>query len=117
MPFIILTCKHCGNEFFATRPRKYCFNGCSRKMGRRNSRQAHASRSAERKRAMAVVGAAFEHGRLVRQPCEVCGTTTWPVDAHHDDYTKPLDVRWLCRSHHKLHHDALRKAGVAVIGA
>lgn len=24
--------------------------------------------------------------------------------AHHDDYSKPLEVRWLCPSHHKLHH-------------
>lgn len=41
-------------------------------------------------------------GLLVPQPCEVCGETV--VDGHHDDYEKPLEVRWLCRSHHKLHH-------------
>ena len=41
-------------------------------------------------------------GRLVRQPCEVCGSV--PTHAHHDDYEKPLDVRWLCRSHHVEHH-------------
>lgn len=37
-------------------------------------------------------------GRIVRQPCEVCGEPR--SDAHHDDYDKPLDVRWLCRPHH-----------------
>lgn len=37
-------------------------------------------------------------GRLVRQPCEVCGAE--PVQAHHDDYDRPLDVRWLCSVHH-----------------
>lgn len=41
-------------------------------------------------------------GRLVSQPCEVCGQQK--VDAHHDDYSKPLTVRWLCRLHHRAHH-------------
>jgi hypothetical protein len=34
--------------------------------------------------------------------CEVCGSH--PADAHHDDYTKPLDVRWLCEPHHMQVH-------------
>lgn len=41
---------------------------------------------------------AVKSGRLVKQPCEVCGLTA--VQAHHDDYSKPLDVRWLCITHH-----------------
>ncbi len=42
-------------------------------------------------------------GILVKQPCEVCGTNE-EVEAHHDDYYKALDVRWLCRKHHLEHH-------------
>lgn len=41
--------------------------------------------------------------KLIRQPCEICGETK--VHAHHDDYSKPLDVRWLCVKHHTLHHN------------
>lgn len=41
---------------------------------------------------------AIDRGLLTRQPCEVCGEEK--VDAHHDDYTKPLAIRWLCRRHH-----------------
>lgn len=42
-------------------------------------------------------------GVLRKQPCEVCGEGA--VDAHHDRYDEPLNVRWLCRCHHiKLHH-------------
>ena len=37
-------------------------------------------------------------GKLKRQPCEVCG---FPAQMHHDDYSKPLQVRWLCSTHHQ----------------
>ncbi len=45
---------------------------------------------------------AIKKGFLIPKPCEVCEKVK--VDAHHDDYTKPLDVRWLCRYHHVEHH-------------
>lgn len=50
-----------------------------------------------------AVQRAVMSGVLERRGCEVCGSET--VDAHHDRYDEPLNVRWLCRSHHaKLHH-------------
>ena len=46
---------------------------------------------------------AMADGRLIPCGCEECNATD-KIDAHHDDYSKPLDVRWLCRScHQKLH--------------
>ncbi|MFN4062400.1 MAG: hypothetical protein ACK4IA_16850 [Paracoccus hibiscisoli] len=49
-----------------------------------------------------AVRRALASGRLTKAPCEVCGAAT--VDAHHDRYDRPLEVRWLCRTHHvKLH--------------
>ncbi len=45
---------------------------------------------------------ATRRGELTPEPCEVCGAEK--VDAHHDDYLKPLEIRWLCRKHHRLHH-------------
>ena len=54
-------------------------------------------------RAHNAVNNAIRDGKLVRQPCEKCGA--W-AHAHHDDYDKPLDVRWLCPKHHsKEHHE------------
>ena len=49
-----------------------------------------------------AVEEAIKRGRLARGPCEVCGAAR--VDGHHDDYSRPLDVRWLCRGHHLEHH-------------
>ena len=53
-------------------------------------------------RARAAANHAIERGELVRQPCEVCGAV--PTDGHHDDYSKPLEVRWLCHEHHGAEH-------------
>ena len=46
---------------------------------------------------------ALRHGKLVRGPCEVCGVTEG-IDGHHTDYTRPLEVRWLCKEHHRQAH-------------
>jgi hypothetical protein len=40
--------------------------------------------------------------KLVLQLCEVCGEKK--VEGHHDDYRKPLQVRWLCCAHHAREH-------------
>lgn len=45
---------------------------------------------------------AVHHGLLEKNPCEVCGETK--VEAHHNDYSKPLEVQWLCKRHHVLLH-------------
>lgn len=61
-------------------------------------KRAWAERNPEKRAAHVAVGNALRSRQLVRQPCEVCGATR--VHAHHDDYSRPLDVRWLCPSHH-----------------
>jgi hypothetical protein len=45
----------------------------------------------------------IRRGVVKRKDCEVCGSDK-NVEAHHDDYEKPMDVRWLCRIHHDEHH-------------
>lgn len=45
---------------------------------------------------------AIERGDLVRKPCEKCGNER--SEAHHEDYSKPLEVIWLCRMCHVALH-------------
>ena len=65
------------------------------------TRRKRAARH-DRYRAHWTVANALLNGTLAKSPCEVCGAIN--VDGHHDDYSKPLDVRWLCRTHHNEHH-------------
>lgn len=55
-----------------------------------------------------LVQSAIEQGRLLKQPCSECGATG-RIHAHHEDYTKPLDIIWLCGKCHNILH--ARKSG------
>lgn len=55
----------------------------------------------ERKNAQAKVFRALLSGKLAKQPCFICGEKS---EAHHPDYSRPLDVVWLCASHHREAH-------------
>lgn len=50
-----------------------------------------------------MVNNAIRDGKLFKEPCEICGSED-SVHAHHDDYLKPLNVRWLCAAHHSQWH-------------
>ena len=64
------------------------------------ARMRHLERPLKKK-AHAKIAYAIRMGRIVRKPCEDCGSR---AEAHHDDYSKPYDVRWLCSMHHKRWH-------------
>jgi hypothetical protein len=50
-----------------------------------------------------AVARALKKGLIERKPCCMCGSTL-NIHAHHDDYSKRLDVMWLCVIHHKARH-------------
>jgi hypothetical protein len=54
-----------------------------------------------RSRAYCSVHWALRVGKLIKGPCRECGSEK--AQAHHHDYTKRLDVVWLCPSCHKLY--------------
>lgn len=58
-------------------------------------------------RAEGLLKRAVERGEVKRGVCEACGAVR--VHGHHDDYAKPLEVRWFCSKHHRLHHARLVK--------
>jgi predicted transposase YbfD/YdcC len=127
-------CLNCGIEFKANKWNhenglgKYCSRSCSAKVGYKAMRNLMPSQDGEHNpnwrggiskehyrytkpykennpekiSAHRKMLNALRTGKINKRPCEVCGELK--VDAHHDDYTKPIEVRWLCRKHHIEHH-------------
>jgi len=57
-----------------------------------------------KKKAKSCILTAIRSGRIVRgKKCEACGNKE-KLNAHHDDYSKTLDIRWLCVPCHQEWH-------------
>ncbi len=69
---------------------------------KRKYNKAYHRRYPYKKAAHCAVAQALKRGDLVKSPCEQCGDPR--VEAHHDDYSRPLDVRWLCPLCHRRWH-------------
>jgi|LakMenE01Jun11ns_1017448.scaffolds.fasta_scaffold9198974_2 hypothetical protein len=78
------------------------FHDPSRQLTRAARMVSYRKANPHKDAAHAAVARAVRSGKLARGVCEVCGCGT--VDAHHDDYSRPLEVRWLCRVHHLMEH-------------
>lgn len=50
-------------------------------------------------KAYTAVSNALRDKRLFKLPCCVCGNLD--SQAHHEDYSKPLEVIWVCIKHHR----------------
>lgn len=58
----------------------------------------------EKKSAHNAIKRAIKNGKMLKGSCTVCGQD---AVAHHPDYTKKLDVYWLCSKHHAEVHSGL----------
>ncbi len=82
-------------------------NGDCKTPAWRKAHKAWEERNKHKKYAHGCVAKALKSGKLTRQPCEICNEPR--VQAHHDDYSKPLDVKWLCIKHHAERHVELNR--------
>ena len=70
---------------------------------------SYRKRNPEKYKAHCIVKNAIRVGKLVKPSiCEDCGAVCKP-HGHHDDYGKPLTVRWLCARCHALFHSVYGK--------
>jgi transcription elongation factor Elf1 len=64
--------------------------------------QARKVKFAHKRNARSKTFTAIKNGTIQVLPCLVCGDK---AEAHHPDYSRPLDVVWLCKPHHKETHN------------
>ena len=85
------------------------------KAAMREGQAAYVARYPERRAARVAVGNALRSGRMQRPAtCSACGGVT-RLHAHHDDCSRPLDVRWLCVPCHEVAHHG-PSAACAMVG-
>lgn len=65
------------------------------KRARAKMREEHP----EKIKARAAVSNAIRDGRITKEPCHLCGNPN--SEAHHEDYSRPLDVHWVCQECHQ----------------
>lgn len=68
---------------------------------RSRAARAWRERNPEKRAAQLVVGRAIRDGKLAKGQCVREGVDcSGRIEAHHEDYTRPLEVIWACVRHH-----------------
>ncbi len=92
------------NEPHRVEARKAYQQTDSGKLAKRKANHAYLKRSPMVYAAHVIASNAMRDGKLIPASCcSVCGSVE-KIEGHHDDYTKPMDVRWLCEKCHKSWH-------------
>lgn len=105
---LMFRCKECHKaavraNYAANRKEKSDYDAARAQTPKRKAQAAEwqkerRKREPQKYKARSAVGNALRDGRLTKSPC-ACGATK--VQAHHDDYSKPLDVKWECFKCHR----------------
>lgn len=89
-------------NYLKTEKGKKAHNKATKKHYQNNKHKRHAEQLAWR---------ALRNGFITQQPCIECGRTD-DVEMHHEDYSKPLDVIFLCPTHHKTRHSNIGEINI-----
>lgn len=91
-------CSKCGG-INLREPQVYCHECHAGYMRRNRPKHSRMSLVAQmRANARAYANVYLRRGKLAKKPCERCQNPE--VQMHHNDYSQPLQVRWLCRGCH-----------------
>jgi len=100
-------CKSC-TKIDSTNHRNNTIDACREYDKRRGSRQTaddikqYRLKFPKKYKAHNIINNALRDGKISKEPCIICGN--YKTVAHHDDYNKPHDIRWMCQMHHVQWH-------------
>lgn len=71
----------------------------------KETRKKHREENPELYEAWKQYQSAIKKGILIRpESCQICGKNCSRIEGHHSDYSKPLDVIWVCKTCHRHIH-------------
>lgn len=109
-------CDYCGIEYhtkksaFEKSKRHFCSMKCRSAYTRDTLPKEEQPRygdgySETERKSRRIARSVFNHylrdKHIEKGKCEICGAK---AEAHHDDYSKPLEVKWFCLKHHREYH-------------
>lgn len=112
-------CKECHKErvranYVAKRPQYQAYEAErnateKRREHRRSAGRKHYNNNWTKARARTELKRAVRLGKIQRKHCRVCGEPR--SDGHHHDYSRPLEVDWLCFKCHREEHGQVSLSG------
>lgn len=94
--FLVKPCKKCRAPKAQMPAGHFVCRPCRAERERRKYHEC--LKTLRRKIVRSTAGNALSRGKLTKLPCEICGDPE--SEMHHWDYAKPLDVTFLCKTHH-----------------
>ena len=105
--FIWSACERCGSERWELivrgKPISKCCRSCHAKEVQPSIWAGYKKRPIKiGLRAMRTIEKLVNQNIIKRLPCALCGNEK--SLGHHPDYSKPLEIVWLCQKHHTIIH-------------
>ena len=106
-PDVDKVCIHCKKDFITGRKTQELCSECSPKQCRIRANARYRAKNLEKARMWGRTSKKACRNHYYSQTCSIDGCNK-EGDRHHPDYSKPLEIVWLCKQHHRDEHMSLK---------
>ena len=107
-PGIDKVCIHCGRDFITAKVSQELCSECSPGQSAIRAFARYREKNIEKVRMWGRTSKKACREHYFSQTCSM-DSCNKEGDRHHPDYSKPLDIVWLCKKHHRHEHMRLQK--------